>query len=99
MKNAEKVLDFASKKNAASRMKPGNSLVTSRLLHISKHHGIGTTQIRRWKASFHAFDTLYSDVAGLLSDEGCMLLKKQTFHLGKPRINSSAAEFAAIRLV
>ena len=31
-------------------------------------------------------------------DEGCLLLKKQTFHLGKLH-NNSAVEFAAIRLL
>ena len=65
---------------------------------VARKYGIGASNIRRWKANFHDFDNRYSDVEGLLSDEGRLLLKKQTFHLGKSRSNS-ATEFAAIRLL
>ena len=50
---------------------------------VARKYGIGASQILRWKASFHAFDIRYSNVEGLLSDEGhSILLKKQTLHLG-----------------
>ena len=65
---------------------------------VAHKYGIGASNIRCWKANFHDFDNRYSDVKDLLSDEGRLLLKKQTFHLGKLRCNS-ASEFAAIRLV
>ena len=55
---------------------------------IACKYGIGTSNIQRWKAIFHDFDNRYSDVEDLLSDEGHLLLKKQIFHLGKPRSNS-----------
>jgi hypothetical protein len=48
------------------------------------------------KLTFMIFHTLYTDVEGLLLDEGRSLLKKLMFHLGSLRRNS-AAEFAAIR--
>ena len=43
---------------------------------VARKYGIGTSNIRRWKANFHDFDNPYSDVEGLLSDEGRLLLKK-----------------------
>jgi len=50
---------------------------------VARKYGIGASNIRHWKANFHDFDNRYSeDVEGLLSDEG-LLLKKQTFYLGK----------------
>ena len=52
---------------------------------VARKYGIGASNIRRWKANFHDFDNRYSDVEGLLSDEGRLLLKKQTFRLGKSR--------------
>lgn len=59
---------------------------------------IGTSQIHCWKMNFDDFETKYSDVEGLLSGEGRLLLKNQTFHLGKPH-SKRKAEFAAIHLV
>ena len=66
---------------------------------VARKYGIGASNIRRWKANFHDFDNRYSDVEGLLSDEGRLLLKKQTTHLGKSCSNTSATEFAAICLL
>ena len=65
---------------------------------VAHRYGIGASNIRRWKANFHDFSNRYSDGQGLLLDEGCLLLKKQTFHLGKLH-NNSAVEFAAILLL
>ena len=42
---------------------------------VARKYGIGASNIRRWKANFHDFDNRYSDVEGLLSDEGRLPLK------------------------
>ena len=46
---------------------------------VAHKYGIGASNIRCWKANFHDFDNRYSDVEGLLSDEGRLLLKNKLF--------------------
>ncbi len=52
-------------------------LVPSNIKAVVRKYGISANNIRRWKANFHSFETRYTDVEGLLLDEGCLLSFRQ----------------------